>query len=120
MTTLKIGLRYLMALFFIGAGIMHFVKPAYYVRIMPPYLPWHLELVYISGVCEIALGVLLAIPACSRQAAWGLIALLIAVFPANVYAAMNPQVMPEVSPTGLLIRLPFQILFIAWAWWYTR
>ena len=55
-----------------------------------------------------------------RVRAWARVALLVAVFPANIYVALNPQLMPEFSPTSLLLRLPFQILFIAWAWWYTR
>ena len=117
---LKIALRYLLGLSFVGAGVMHFIKPDFYLRMMPSYLPWHLALIYISGVCEIGLGILVAIPRYSRQAAWALIALLIAVFPANVYAAMNPQTMPEFTPSSLLLRLPFQIVFIAWAWWHTR
>ena len=120
MTTVKAVLLYVFALFFVGAGVMHFIKPAFYLRIMPPFLPWHLALVYISGLCEIALGVLLVIPPYSRPAAWGLIALLVAVFPANIYAAMNPQTMPEFTPNQLLIRLPIQPVLIAWAWWYTR
>ena len=63
---------------------------------------------------------MLLIPKYQRLAAWGLIALLVAVYPANIYMAMNPQLFPEFSPTGLWIRLPFQFVFIAWAWWFTR
>ena len=69
----------------VGAGTLHFIKPDFYLKIMPPYLPLHLELVYLSGFFEIALGVLLLVPRLSRFAAWGIIALLIAVFPANIY-----------------------------------
>lgn len=99
---------------------MHFVNPAFYLKMMPPSLPWHLALVYLSGVAEIALGLLVLIPKYTRLAAWGLIALLIAVFPANIYLATHPEIMPAVSPTAHLIRLPFQLVFIAWAWWFTR
>ena len=120
MSKLKPILRYVLAVFFVGAGVMHFLRPEFYQRMMPPYLPWHLPLIYLSGVAEIGLGGLLLATCCSRQAAWGLIALLVAVFPANVHVALNPQLMPEFSPTSLLLRLPFQILFIAWTWWYTR
>lgn len=120
MTIIKTILKYLLCIFFVFAGVMHFVNPDFYLKMMPPYLPWHLGLVYLSGVFEIVLGILLIIPKYTRLAAWGLIALLIAVFPANIYLAMNPQLMPNASPTAHLIRLPFQLVFIAWAWWFTR
>ena len=89
---------------------------------MPPYLPYHLELVYISGVFEILGGVGLLIPQVSRAAAWGLILLFIAVFPANVNMAVNDVVI-DGMPHNLLaywLRLPFQGVLIAWAWWFTR
>src|SRR4051794_5162028 len=89
MRTLKVVLKWLLGALFVGAGVYHFVNPAFYTRIMPPYLPWHAELVYLSGACEIALGVLLLVPRCSRPAAWGLVALLVAVFPANIHMAVN-------------------------------
>ena len=98
---------------------MHFVKPGFYVQIMPPYLPLHLELVYLSGVCEIVLGILLLIPRYSRLAAWGIIALLIAVFPANIYVYQNQHVLAA-PPVFHLLRLPLQGLFILWAYWHTR
>lgn len=120
MKIIKVALKYLMALFYIGSGVNHFLNPDFYMKIMPPYLPWHLELVYLSGVIEIALGILLLIPRYTRLAAWGIILLLIAVFPANIYLAQNPEIMPDVSPTAHLIRLPIQGVFILWAWWYTR
>lgn len=120
MSKLKTVLLYLLGFFYIFAGVMHFVRPEFYLKMMPPYLPWHLPLVYVSGVCEVGLGILVLIPKYRRLAAWGLIALLVAVFPANIYLAMNPQLMPEASPTTHLLRLPFQLVFIAWAWWYTR
>ncbi len=120
MSHIKTFLKYLLGLFFIGAGVLHFVNPAFYLKIMPPYLPWHLGLVYLSGLAEIVLGILVVIPRYTRLAAWGIIALLLAVFPANIYLAMNPQILPDVSPTAHLIRLPLQLVFIAWAWWFTR
>lgn len=120
MKTVKVILKYLMAIFYIGAGVNHFLNPDFYLKIMPPYLPWHLELVYLSGVIEIALGLLLLIPKYTRLAAWGIILLLIAIFPANIHLALNPQIFPDVDPTVHLIRLPFQGLFLLWAWWYTR
>ncbi len=71
MKYLKTGLLWLMGALYIAAGIYHFVDPAFYVKIMPPYLPWHLELVYLSGVAEILLGALVLIPATRSLAAWG-------------------------------------------------
>src|SRR5262245_45547889 len=120
MRWLRPVMRWLLALLFVLAGVNHFRDPTFYVRIMPPYLPWHLPLVYVSGACEIALGVLLVIPRTSRLAAWGLIALLVAVFPANVHMAMNPQDFPKFSPAALYVRLPLQVVLVAWAYWFTR
>jgi uncharacterized membrane protein len=120
MRTFKLVMRYLLALFFVLAGINHFRDPEFYLRMMPPALPWHSALHLVAGVFEIIFGVMLLIPKYQRLAAWGLIALLVAVFPANIYMAMNPRLFPEFSPTGLWIRLPFQLVFIAWAWWFTR
>lgn len=117
---LKLVLKWLLGLLFILAGINHFVHPGFYVAIMPPYLPWHLELVYLSGLFEVVLGVLLLIPRTTVLAAWGLIALLVAVFPANLHMAMNPELFPAISPVILWSRLPLQGVFIAWAYWYTR
>ena len=118
--TLKLILRYLLASFFVLAGLNHFINPHFYLNIMPPYLPWHLLLVHLSGVFEIVLGAALLIRRFTRPAAWGLIALLLAVFPANIHMAMNPELYPEYSPAALWIRLPLQIFLIAWAYWYTR
>jgi uncharacterized membrane protein len=119
MRTLKLILQYVLAIFFILAGLYHFINPVFYLRIMPPYLPWHLFLVYLSGLFQIALGIMLLIPKFTRLAAWGLIALLIAVFPANVQMVLNPQLYPNLSPLALWLRLPLQGVFIAWAYWYT-
>ena len=86
---------------------------------MPPYLPLHRELVYLSGVFEIALGVSLLIPRFSRLAAWGIIALLIAVFPANIYVYQHQELIPG-SPILHFLRLPLQGVFLLWAYWHTR
>ncbi len=112
-------MKWVLGVFFVVAGAAHFVRPAIYMRIMPPYLPWHRGLVYLSGLCEVALGVLVLIPRFSVPAAWGLIALLIAVFPANVYMAMNPRLFSMISPFLLWLRLPLQGVLIAWAYAYT-
>ena len=108
------------AAIFVFSGVNHFARPELFLQIMPPYLPLQRELVYLSGVAEIVLGVLLLIPRTSRLAAWGLIALLVAVFPANIFMAMNPELYPEVYPFVLWLRLPLQGVLIAWAWAYTR
>ncbi len=120
MRAFKQILKYILAFSFILAGINHFLNADFYLKMMPPYLPAHLFLIYLSGVFQIALGILLLIPRFSRLAAWGLIALLIAVFPANVYMAMNAEMFPEFSSTALYLRLPMQIVLIAWAFWFTR
>jgi uncharacterized membrane protein len=117
---LKLSLKILLVISFVGAGINHFVRPDFYLKMIPPYLPFHAALNYLSGFFEIVLGIALVIPRFTRLAAWGIIALLIAVFPANIYMAMNPELFPDVKAIVLLIRLPFQALFIAWAYWFTR
>jgi len=78
------------AVFYIVAGSLHFIKPAPYLRIMPPYIPFHAAMVRISGGFEILGGLGLLVPATRTAAAWMLVALLIAVFPANLYMAMHP------------------------------
>ncbi len=120
MRKLKAILKYVLGVLFVLAGVNHFINAAFYLKIMPPYLPWHLALVYLSGLFEIVLGVLLLIPAYTRLAAWGLIGLLIAVFPANVHMALNHELFPEYSPLTLWLRLPLQLVLIALAYWYTR
>lgn len=113
-------LKWIFGIAFAAAGTNHFINAEFYLRMMPPFLPQHLFLIYLSGVFEIALGILLLIPKFSRFAAWGLIALLIAVFPANIYMAMNPQKFPEFSSPALYLRLPLQLVLIAWAYYLTR
>ena len=110
----------LLAVFFAVAGVNHFVNPAFYVAIMPPYLPAHLELVYLSGLLEV-LGGLALLPQRTRVlAGWGLIALLVAVYPANLHMALHPELFPDASKMALYVRLPFQFVFIAWTIWATR
>lgn len=112
-------MKYLFGLGFVLAGLYHLINPAFYLRIMPPFLPWHLFLIYLSGFFETALGALLLVPKYTRLAAWGLIALLVAVFPANIHMALNPQLFPDILPAALWLRLPLQAVFIAWAYWFT-
>jgi uncharacterized membrane protein len=118
MSRMKTASKYLLAIFIVGAGTMHFVRPDFYVKIMPPYLPLHRELVYLSGIFEVVLGVLLLIPRFSRLAAWGIFALLIAVFPTNIYVYQYQELVPG-SPILHLLRLPLQGVFLLWAYWHT-
>lgn len=106
--------------FFVAAGVNHFANPDFYVRIMPPYLPAHLALVHLSGVFEVLGGVAVLVPRLRAWAGWGLVALLLAVYPANVHMALHPDRFPEVSALALYARLPLQLVFIAWAYWATR
>ena len=119
MRLLKLLMKCLFGLLFVAAGANHFRDPAFYMRMMPPYLPWHQELVYLSGACEVVLGGLLFVPRYSRYAAWCLIALLIAVFPANLHMALHPEDFPEFGNVALWGRLPVQGLLIAWAYLFT-
>ena len=119
MPRFKTATRYLLGLLFIAAGLNHFLHTDFYTSIMPPYLPFHLELVYLSGVFEIGLGICLLIPVFSRFAAWGIIALLIVVFPANIYVYQHQEIVPA-SPTVHFIRLLFQGVLILIAYWQTR
>ena len=120
MPLFKIITRLIMGLLYIAAGAYHLVDPSFYMKIMPPYLPWHWELVIISGIAEMALGVLVMIPRTSRLGAWGLIALLIAIFPANLHMALHPEQFSTIPPMALYGRLPMQVALIAWAYVYTR
>ena len=112
--------KYLLAAIFILGGINHFVMPEFYLRIMPPYLPAPLFLIYLSGFLETGFGIALLISRFSRRAAWGIILLLIAVFPANIYMAMNTELFPDISPLIIYLRLPLQFVLIAWVYWFTR
>ena len=119
---LKTVLRWAMALFMAFAGVMHFVKPDNFTRIMPDYLPYPLALVYISGFFEFIGGVGLLIPRLRRAAAWGLVALYLAVWPANIYMATHHIPFgPTPTPDSLLwLRVLLQGVLIIWAYWLTR
>ena len=101
-------------------GIEHFRDPQKFVDIVPPYLPFHLELVYISGFFEILLGLMLFIRKLRPIAGWGLILLLIAVFPANIYLAQTNGAAMNTSPAVAWGRLPFQAVLVALAYWHTK
>lgn len=118
MAIIKTIFKWLLAALMLVAGVLHFVKPGFFLKIMPPYLPFHLELVYLSGAIEIGLGICLLLPRFSRFAAWGIIALLIAVFPANIYLYQNQEILPG-SPTLHFLRLLFQGVLIWMAYLQT-
>jgi len=115
---LRPALRWVLAVFFVAAGANHFRAPALYLGMMPPWLPWPALLNVVAGAAEILGGLGLLVAPVRRLAGWWLIALLIAVFPANVHVALQGR-MPglDVSPLTLWLRLPFQALFIAGVWW---
>ena len=119
---MKKFLLYLAAVLYIGAGILHFRSTASYLKIMPPYVPWPLAMVYLSGAAEIAGGVGLLIPRARRTAAWGLVALLIAVFPANLHMAIHHiQIGASHLPEWIAwARLPLQGVLIWWVLWCTQ
>jgi uncharacterized membrane protein len=119
MSVKKISL-YIMSLFYVIAGINHFIHPSFYEKIMPPYLPIHLTLIDISGVCETGLGLLLLPQKTRRSAAWGIIFLLIAIYPANIQMLLN--YIHENNPNLWIsiVRLPLQFVLIWWAFIYTK
>lgn len=119
MATTKTVFKWLLALLMVFAGVMHLINPGFFLKIMPPYLPLHLELVYLSGLMEIGFGICLLISRFSRFAAWGIIALLIAVFPANIYLYQHQEIVPA-SPTIHFMRLIFQGVLIWMVYWQTR
>jgi uncharacterized membrane protein len=110
------------ALFYVSAGTLHFIKPDAYLKIMPPYIPWHAAMVRASGGFEILGGLGLLAPPVRRAAAWGLVALLIAVFPANVYMATNPidTGVASLAPVLRWGRLPLQLILVWWLLWCTQ
>lgn len=116
----KTVLLYLMALLYITAGINHFIHPAFYLKIMPPYIPYHGLMVAASGVAEIVFGLLLIPPTTRRVGAWLIILLLIAIFPANLQMAMDFYRENNPALWIAVLRLPLQLVLIGWAWWYTR
>ena len=120
MKTLKTISKYTLAFFMMAAGVNHFWHPDFYVHVMPPYLPFPLELVYLSGAIEVALGALLLDPLTRVAAAWGIVAMLIVFDLVHIHMVLHAMDYPEAHPAFLWFRLPLQALFIAWAWWHTR
>ena len=112
-----------MSLFYVFAGIKHFTNPYWYMKIMPPYLPLHKELVYISGAFEIILGLMLLLDKTRFVGAWGLILLLIAIFPANIYLAFNEEAQQLIGISSFMaswVRLPLQFVLIGIAYIHSK
>ncbi len=109
-----------MIIFYGAAGVNHFINPAFYLKIMPSWLPLHKELVFVSGVFEALFAFLLIFPATRSLGAWGIIALLIAVFPANVQMLLNYIDSHDPKLWIAIVRLPLQLLLIWWAYGFTR
>lgn len=113
-------LLYLMAFFYVYAGINHFRRPHFYRPMMPPIFPAHDFLIFASGFLEVLFGLLLLLPSTRALAAWGLIALLIAVFPANIYMLLTRGQGYHLPYWLLVVRIPFQAILIFWAYYYTK
>jgi uncharacterized membrane protein len=119
--------RALLSALMVSMGVLHFTHAATFASIVPDYLPAPLLLVYVSGVFELVLGAALLFEPTRVMAAWGLLALYVAVFPANVHMALHPELAIagmdpalRLSPTTLWLRLPLQLVFLAWAYRYTK
>lgn len=110
---------YIMAFLYILAGINHIRTPKFYIRIIPPILPFKNLINIISGLAEIILGIGLLITTTSTMAAWGIILLLVAIFPANIYHLMSRGAGMKIPVWALWIRLPLQFVLIYWAYQYT-
>ena len=121
---MKFDIKYLslmvMGIFYISIGISHFTSPIWYVQIVPPYLPYKLELVYISGLFEILFGGMLLFKKTRFLAGWGLILLLIAVYPANIYLAQTNGAAMNTTPLIAWGRLPVQFIFAGLAYWHSK
>ena len=109
----------IMAVFYINVGAKHFVDPEWFLPIMPPNYPLHYEAVYVSGFFEVLFGFFLVLPKTRCYAAWGLIYLLILVFPANLYLAVTDGAVLEISKELAWGRLPIQFVFIGLAYWHS-
>ncbi len=114
----KIAL-YIMAAFFVFAGTSHFTQKRFFMKAMPPYIPYHEAMVILSGIAEIILGLGLLFQQSKNYAAWGIILLLIVVFPANIYMATSGR-FKKIPQWMLWLRLPLQIVLIWWAYLYTK
>lgn len=111
---------YLMSIIYSIAGIMHFIRPKMYMRILPRYLPQHKLLVIISGLAEISIGVALCFTATKNLAIYAIIAMLISFLPAHFHMLLNKKAAMGIPKWVLIARIPFQFLLLFWAYWYLR
>ena len=109
-----------MIVLYVNTGLNHFINPGVYLKIMPPWLPCKEALVFASGIFEITLALLLIFKLTRRFAAWGIIALLVAVFPANIQMMVNYSKENNPNLWIAILRLPLQILLIWWAYSFTK
>ena len=119
----KLSIVYLSSAGYVYIGFLHFFQPDFFLKIMPPYLPFHLELVFVSGAIEIGLGVGLLFKRLRKYVGWGLILLLAAVYPANIYLAFNEVPQQAIGISSFMaswVRLPIQVLLIGLAYWFTK
>ena len=110
------------SIFYTIVGVKHFIEPDYFLSIIPPYLPFHIELVYISGFFEILLGLMILFPKYRYYGSIGLILLLIAVFPANIYLAQSKEAQEAIGASQQIAiwRLPMQGILIWIAYWIRK
>jgi len=122
MKYIKLLTIYFMSISYTYVGVRHFIDPDFFLAIMPNYLPYHLEFVYLSGIAEISFGILLFFKKTRTFAAYGLIILLVCVFPANIHLVESElsQSILGATKSQTIIRLPFQILFISLAYWHSK
>ena len=111
---------YIMGLFYITVGVKHFQDPDWFIRIVPPILPFKMAIVYVSGFFEVLFGMMLMISKTRFIAGWGLIILLIVVYPANIYLALTNGTAMDTTPIIAWGRLPFQFVFIGLAYWHAK
>lgn len=112
--------KYILAALLLFAGIMHFAKPDFFVKIMPSYIPFHLKMVYLSGAVEILCGILLLFPQTQTIGAWLSIALFVAVFPANIQMAKDFYTSNHPYLWLAILRLPLQLVLIWWAYKFVK
>ena len=123
LSKLKLPIVYFSSVGYVYVGFLHFIQPDFFLKIMPPYMPYHLELVLISGAIEIVLGVGLLFKRIRKYVGWGLILLLVAVYPANIYLAFNEVPQQAIGISSFMaswVRLPIQFLLIGLAYWFTK
>ena len=113
---------FVLVFLYISVGVKHFTNPKYFLAIMPPYIPFHKLMVYLSGALEIVFALMMIFKKTRFYGCWGIIFLLIAVFPANIYLYNSeiPQNVLSISKHEALIRLPYQLLFLLFAFWHSK